>query len=302
MKGIARVKLAGWVLIAASCLLGPQQDTRAQANAGGTTTEDLRSMITAALTAARRGDQAKVKEIAHKLIIPNYERWLKATFGDEQGAKMAAGYARSVENEEKWLRELFEGVAKQDGELVITSARVLPNQPTYWCGEELVKAGKNNTEFYLASLENDGPGGVREGMIIGYFAVAEGGYRALDCTILGLAPEHLETSQPGQARKIIKIGGNVQSAKIVKRVQPVYPSEALKERIAGTVQLHVIVAKDGTIEQIEVISGHPLLLQAALDAVRQWTYQTTLLNGEPVEVDTTIDVVFSLSESPGTNP
>jgi protein TonB len=85
-------------------------------------------------------------------------------------------------------------------------------------------------------------------------------------------------------------------------VQPVYPSEALKERIAGTVRLHVLVAKDGTIEQIEVISGHPLLLQAALDAVRQWTYQPTLLNGEPVEVDTTIDVGFSLSKSPVTNP
>jgi TonB family protein len=178
----------------------------------------------------------------------------------------------------------------------------LPNQPTYWCGEELVKADKNHTEFYLASLENDGPGGVRAGMIIGYFAVAEGGYRVLDCTILGLAPERLKTPQPGQARKIIKMGGNVQSAKIVKRVQPVYPSEALQERIAGTVRLHVIVAKDGTIEQIEVISGHPLLLQAALDAVRQWTYQPTLLNGEPVEVDTTIDVIFSLSESPVTNP
>jgi TonB family protein len=296
------VKLAGWVLIAASCLLSPQQYLRAQANAGGTTTEDLRGTITAALTAARRGDQAKVKEIAHNLIIPNYERWLKSTFGGEQGAKMAAGYAHSLENEEKWLRELFEGVAKQDGEVMITSARVLPNQPTYWCGEELVKAGKNNTEFYLVSLENDGPGGVREGMIIGYFAVAEDGYRALDCTILGLAPERLETPQLGQARKIIKVGGNVQAAKIVKRVQPVYPSEALKERIGGTVRLHIIVAKDGTIEQIEVISGHPLLLQAALDAVRQWSYQPTLLNGEPVEVDTTIDVIYSLNEAPTTNP
>jgi TonB family protein len=302
MKGIARVKLAGWVLIAASCLLSPQQYLRAQANAGGTTTEDLRGTITAALTAARRGDQAKVKEIAHNLIIPNYEHWLKSTFGGEQGAKMAAGYARSLENQEKWLRELFEGVAKQDGEVMITSARVLPNQPTYWCGEELVKAGKNNTEFYLVSLENDGPGGVREGMIIGYFAVAEGGYRALDCTILGLAPERFETPQLGQARKIIKVGGNVQAAKIVKRVQPVYPSEALKERIGGTVRLHIIVAKDGTIEQIEVISGHPLLLQAALDAVRQWRYQPTLLNGEPVEVDTTIDVIYSLNEAPTTNP
>ena len=60
--------------------------------------------------------------------------------------------------------------------------------------------------------------------------------------------------------------------------------------------MHAIISKDGTIQQLEVISGHPLLQQAALDAVRQWRYQPTLLNGEPVEVDTTIDVIFSLNQ------
>jgi len=60
--------------------------------------------------------------------------------------------------------------------------------------------------------------------------------------------------------------------------------------------LHAIISKDGTIKELEVVSGHPLLQQAALDAVRQWRYQPTLLNGEPVEVDTTIDVIFSLNQ------
>jgi protein TonB len=60
--------------------------------------------------------------------------------------------------------------------------------------------------------------------------------------------------------------------------------------------LHAIIAKDGTVQQLEVMSGHPLLVQAALDAVRQWRYQPTLLNGEPVEVDTTVDVIFSLNQ------
>jgi protein TonB len=55
------------------------------------------------------------------------------------------------------------------------------------------------------------------------------------------------------------------------------------------------LAQDGTVEQIEVVSGHPLLQQAAVDAVRQWSYRPTLLNGEPVEVDTTVDLIFSLN-------
>jgi protein TonB len=76
----------------------------------------------------------------------------------------------------------------------------------------------------------------------------------------------------------------------------VYPPLARQTRISGTVRLHAIIAKDGTVQQLEVLSGHPLLVQAALDAVRQWRYQPTLLNGEPVEVDTTVDVIFSLNQ------
>ena len=60
--------------------------------------------------------------------------------------------------------------------------------------------------------------------------------------------------------------------------------------------MHAIIGKDGAITSLEVMSGHPLLQQAALDAVRQWRYQPTLLNGEPVDVDTTIDVIFSLNQ------
>lgn len=109
----------------------------------------------------------------------------------------------------------------------------------------------------------------------------------------------LASGQPLQALssappRRIAIGGNVQAARLVNRVQPVYPEEASKEKISGTVKLHVVIAKDGKVQQIQVVSGHPLLVQAAIDAVRQWQYQPTLLNGQPVEVDTQVDVVFSL--------
>ncbi|HEY4579718.1 MAG TPA: energy transducer TonB [Candidatus Acidoferrales bacterium] len=98
--------------------------------------------------------------------------------------------------------------------------------------------------------------------------------------------------KPVQSR--IHQGGNVQQAKLVNMVRPVYPPLAKQARISGTVRLHAIIAKDGSVIQLEIVQGHPLLVQSALDAVRQWRYQPTLLNGEPVEVDTTVDVVFSL--------
>jgi len=94
----------------------------------------------------------------------------------------------------------------------------------------------------------------------------------------------------------IKIGGSVQQAKLIRQPKPVYPPLAKQARISGVVHLSAIIAKDGTIQKLEVIGGHPLLVPSALEAVKQWVYQPTLLNGEPVEVQTTIDVNFTLSQ------
>jgi protein TonB len=93
----------------------------------------------------------------------------------------------------------------------------------------------------------------------------------------------------------IQVGGQVQAAKILNQVQPEYPKLAASARIGGTVRLKAVISKDGKIEQLSLISGHPLLVDAAMKAVRQWTYQPTVLNGNPVEVDTEIDVHFQLS-------
>jgi TonB family protein len=93
-----------------------------------------------------------------------------------------------------------------------------------------------------------------------------------------------------------KVEGGTQAARLINKTQPVYPPLARQLGISGTVRLHATVTKDGHVGDIEPVSGHPLLGKAAMDAVRQWVYQPTLLNGESVEVDTTIDVIFSLNQ------
>jgi periplasmic protein TonB len=98
--------------------------------------------------------------------------------------------------------------------------------------------------------------------------------------------------KPTQTR--IRVGGNVAAAKLVHQVQPIYPQIAKTAHVQGTVLLHAIIAKDGTIQELQYVSGPPLLMRAAMDAVHEWRYNPTLLNGEPVEVDTTIQVVFTL--------
>ena len=95
--------------------------------------------------------------------------------------------------------------------------------------------------------------------------------------------------------KRIRVGGSVQRANLIRQVRPVYPPLARQARIQGTVKLTAIIAKDGTIQKLEVLSGHPLLIPSALSAVKQWRYRPTLLNGQPVEVVTQVDVNFTLS-------
>lgn len=92
----------------------------------------------------------------------------------------------------------------------------------------------------------------------------------------------------------ITVGGEVQAGRILQQTQPVYPALARQGRIQGNVQLKAIISADGKIKTLTVVSGHPLLVDAALDAVRHWTYQPTLLNGVPVEVKTEILVRFEL--------
>ena len=108
-------------------------------------------------------------------------------------------------------------------------------------------------------------------------------------------PPVKEAPKPVRPQRI-RVGGNVQQAKLIRQPKPVYPPLAKQARIQGVVRLNAIIGKDGTIQNLPVISGHPLLVPSAIEAVKQWVYQPTLLNGEPVEVVTQIDVNFTLSQ------
>jgi len=96
---------------------------------------------------------------------------------------------------------------------------------------------------------------------------------------------------PGAVRQ----GGNVTAANLISSVSPTYPPLAKMARQQGTVTLEITIARDGTVEDLKVISGPPLLIPAAIEAVKKWVYKPLLLNGAPVEVLTTVDVHFTLA-------
>jgi protein TonB len=113
--------------------------------------------------------------------------------------------------------------------------------------------------------------------------------------IIGGIPSAAPPPPPKPTVQRIRLGGQVAQAKCVSCPMPQYPPLARQARIQGQVVLHAIIAKDGSIQQLQLVSGHPMLVSSAMSSVREWRYSPTLLNGEPVEVDTVITVNFTLS-------
>jgi protein TonB len=121
-----------------------------------------------------------------------------------------------------------------------------------------------------------------------------------DFDLLKVVPNSAETvrrpTAPSSAPQRVPVTSTIEAAKLISRMQPVYPPLAIQARIQGNVVLHAIISKEGAVNELQVLSGHPLLVNSALEAVRQWRYSPTLLNGQAVEVETTITVSFVLGQ------
>ncbi|MGH9672625.1 MAG: TonB family protein [Bryobacteraceae bacterium] len=135
-------------------------------------------------------------------------------------------------------------------------------------------------------LVKTGPAGNEGQLIIGLHAESAG-------VRVATAPP---PPPPDDGTMRIRVGGNVQQARLTYQPPPVYPALARQARIQGTVQFNATIDTDGTIKSLELVSGHPLLVQSAHDAVKQWTYAPTHLNGQPAVVITSINVNYTLTE------
>jgi protein TonB len=129
------------------------------------------------------------------------------------------------------------------------------------------------------------PGGVPGGVAGGSVGGVIGG-------VISSAPVAMP-DKPAPQR--VRVSQGVTSGLLVHKVTPQYPALAKQARIQGSVVLHAVIGKDGKVQNLQVVSGHPMLTQAAIQAVKEWRYKPYFLNGQPVEVDTNITVNFSLA-------
>jgi len=134
-----------------------------------------------------------------------------------------------------------------------------------------------------------GPAGVVGGVPGGVPGGTMGG-------VLGSVMSSVPSAVPKAATpQRVRVSQGVSQGLLIHKVQPTYPPLARQARIQGSVILQALIGKDGTIQNLHVVSGHPMLTNAALEAVKEWRYKHYFLNGEPVEVETTINVNFTLS-------
>jgi protein TonB len=156
-------------------------------------------------------------------------------------------------------------------------------------------APANSPQPFVDALDNPPPAlSMTGGTEPSHLPFSDAGVSRTD--IAAPPAEHQSTATPVKADGLpVRLSEGVLAAQLIKKVIPVYPPLARQAPISGTVRLEGIVSKDGTIRNLRVLSGHPLLVSAAVDAVRQWVYRPTLLSSVPVEVIAPIDVVFTLN-------
>jgi protein TonB len=176
---------------------------------------------------------------------------------------------------------------------ILIEPRAMPPSPVMFV-DPPPAAPETGPAGVIGGTEGGSPDGV-VGSVVNMFTQAVNSIRP------SVLPPKLPAAPPKQAAAVapppkapISVGGDVQEAKIIHRILPLYPPLARRARISGKVELHGLIGVDGRIRALRVLSGHPLLIQSALDAVRQWVYRPTLLNGSPVEVEAPITVNFTL--------
>jgi TonB family protein len=221
------------------------------------------------LLAAKKEDSSRLQSLIRDTEIPNYQSWFTTNFGQETGGSWAEPYGRLLVKHEKEFQELLVKLAHMDGEFAVEKT-------------DPAKVLYGPLDRYIARWKRPAAPKAEELLTVGDFFFVEGKFRWNSNT------EYF----PFQKLKT----ASIVPAKLIKRVQPEYPAEAQEKRIEGTVKLHVIVHKDGSVTVQNVVEGDPILSPAAIEAVRQWRYEPWQLNGQPIEMQTTIDVIFSLTK------
>jgi TonB family protein len=290
----ASVALAAVTLLLARGLPAQQPTATTAADAYPNTSEALSSLIGNILQAAHEGNSAKESELVRSLVFPGDSTWFTTVYGPGFGASLASAYRREAPQIEERIKGTYEANVKRgwmtpkilryaDPESVNSPIDHFLN-----CMDQVVPlyqtAFQGNSPSFYGPL---GPGSNMKfgaGDLDGYFTYDQGGFRFIPQDVLMMLP----SERPVR----IKLDFNVMRSKVITLVNANAPTEAVKKRMSGKVVVQVVLDTGGKIKELKVLEGNPILSAAVVEAVKQWQFAPTRLDGDPVEVELDIPYAF----------
>jgi TonB family protein len=254
-------------------------------------THGLEKLLGEMMKLSKEGDQHTLAAYAQSLALPNPDAWFVSVFASDLGPQYAAASEKQRAAVVTSAPAMLAALLKQ-GRTRIEAHKFEKSCDPYATDKEsqLLLKRDRPVPLYDARFLNT----PNTASIWAYFAYVDGGFRYIGNLPAQLSPP--AAKQTEAETPPIHVEGKVQSKLIICQKLPAYPPEARQAGIQGKVLIHAVIGKDGLIREAEVTQGVHILAEPALAAVKHWIYKPTLLNGNPVEVDTTITVVFTLGE------
>lgn len=244
----------------------------------------LQAQLEGILGAVRNHD-ARYEDLISDLRIPEGTDWFAATFGEEVGSTVAANYERSWAAYKEQIVWIFQNTSKArltEVDVKPYSATSPPTQDSFL--QAVLKDAKTAAIFYTAVAVK----GRKSSVLPGVYVYVRGAFRIVNwAAFYGL---------PNVRPIRIRVSTSVAMSQLVHQVNPAMSEDARRQDLQGHVVLHIVIDRDGDVAQAQPVSGPELLAKAAIEAVRQWHFKPTVLNGDSVEVDTTVEFFFSTSQ------
>jgi hypothetical protein len=242
----------------------------------------LKSQLESILRIAKDKNSNQIDDMVNGLQIPEDANWFSATFGEELGSSLASTYKDSWKDYKYAVAQMFrENPSGKHFQVFVKEYSPSSPVPSDSFIQAILQNSKIPLKLYTASVGKDRPIGTLPGLYI----YSQGAFRIVNWrTFYGL---------PNVKPVRIRVGTATAMNQLVRQVNPVRSAEARQEHLQGTVVLHIVIDRDGSVMKADPVSGPPELMKESEDAVRQWLFKPTLLNGDPVEVDSTVNIIFS---------
>jgi TonB family protein len=285
---------AGTLTARESTPLGPaiQQAAAPTIPSYPATTKGLERLIKDMMKLAQVDDSKALQPYLQSLDLPNAEDWYKSAFGDDFGNQLTAASQQVRATVQADAQSTLSTVLKER----LTDVHAVKFDDS--CNEQatareypMLTWRERPEPFFDVRFSGAG----NRYSVWGFFVYVDGGFRYIGELYRKLPPGYVKP-RPGEPLKnVVKVAANVQAAKLIRQEYPSYPLAQKAQHQEGTVILHATIAKDGSVQNLAVVEGTCAFTRSGLEAVKAWRYTPTLLNGGPVEVDTTISVIFTLS-------